>query len=109
MTTSEVTIACGVLVGRKPSAFSDRASRWCIFAAERATPAGVPRSRAGEQPEAVAQPRCDLLRGERAHPGGGQLERQRHAVQPRQIRSTGAHGRIIHVELSPSVPKVVRS
>jgi hypothetical protein len=82
MTTSEVTIACAVLVGRKPSAFSDRASRWCIFAAERATPAGVPRSRAGEQPEAVAQPRCDLLRGERAHPGGGQLERQRHAVQP---------------------------
>jgi hypothetical protein len=43
------------------------------------------RSRADEQPE-VAQPRCDLLRGERAHPGGGQLERQRRA---RQIRSTG--------------------
>jgi hypothetical protein len=34
------------------------------------------RSRAGEQPEAVAQPRCDLLRGERRSgrrekPGGG--------------------------------------
>jgi hypothetical protein len=27
MTTSELTIACGVLVGRKPGAFSDRASR----------------------------------------------------------------------------------
>jgi hypothetical protein len=43
MPTSEVTIACGVLVGRKPDAFSDRASALrCIFAAERATPAGVP-------------------------------------------------------------------
>jgi hypothetical protein len=27
MTTSEVTIACGVLVGRKPGAFTDRTSR----------------------------------------------------------------------------------
>jgi hypothetical protein len=27
MTTSELTIACGVLVGRKPGAFSERASR----------------------------------------------------------------------------------
>jgi hypothetical protein len=47
------------------------------------------RSRAGEEPEAVAQPGCDLLRGERAHPGSGQVERQRHASSARQIRSTG--------------------
>jgi hypothetical protein len=81
----------------------------CIFAAERATPAGVPRSRAGEQPEAFAQPRCDLLRGERAHPVAASSNASGMPSSPWQIRSTGAHGRIIHVELSPSVPKVVRS
>jgi hypothetical protein len=66
------------------------------------------RSRADEQPE-VAQPRCDLLRGERAHPGGGQLERQRHAVQRPADPQHRAHGRLINAELSPSAPKVVRS
>jgi hypothetical protein len=47
------------------------------------------RSRAGEQPEAVAQPRCDLLRGERAHPGGGQANASGMPSSARQIRSTG--------------------
>ena len=35
----------------------------------------------GEQPEAVAQARGELLRGEHPHPRGGQLEREGDAVQ----------------------------
>ena len=46
----------------------------------------VPRERrpaaAGQQAEAVVEPRGDLLDGERPHARGGQLDRQRDAVQP---------------------------
>ncbi len=105
MPTSEVTIACGVLLGRKLDAFSDRASR-CGASSPRASHASRrTRSRASEQPEAVAQPPCDLLREERTHPGGGQLERQRPAVQRPADPQHRAHGASSTLNYPPQHPR----
>jgi hypothetical protein len=89
MPTSEVTMPAASSSGGSPTP-SATGPTAAVHLRRRASHASRrTRSRAGEQPEAVAQPRCDLLRGERAHPGGGQLERQRHAVHARQIASPG--------------------
>jgi hypothetical protein len=39
-------------------------------------------SAAGQQREPVVQPGCDLVGGQDGHPGGGQLDSERNAVQP---------------------------
>ena len=62
------------LVEQVPAPVDHRAQR--LVARQRRTAA------AGEQPEPVVQAAGDLRRGHRAQAGGGQLDRQRHAVEP---------------------------
>jgi len=99
--TSEVTIACGVLVGRKPDAFSDRASRCGASSPpseprEPAYPLTSRRAAGSGRPAALRS-----VAGRARAPGRGQLERQRHAVQRPADPQHRAHDRLTHAELSP--------
>ena len=62
----------------------------------------MPRQRgataAGEQPEAVVQPRGHLLGRHGPHPGGGQLDGQGQAVEPPADRDDGADGLVVDGE-----------
>ena len=81
---------------RRSSARSGSVSRsWLQSSAARSVcwrGSAVPAA-AGQQPEAVVQPRRDLLDRQRRDPRRRQLDRQRHAVQPRQICATA--GRVL--------------